>query len=254
MLLEEFDKNKKALFNPDTYSNKVKDCPTLCVSFFSKSIIKEIVKCFNPEIIGCIENDTAKFPVYKIIFKDRAIAIYHSPVGAPACVSSFEEAVEMGIKKIILVGCCGCLDEKLEDYSIIIPTAAIRDEGTSYHYAPVSDEIILNKSIVKKVESKLQELNVSYSKGKTWTTDAIYRETPLKIARRKEQGAITVDMECSAMATVAKFRGIDFAQIFYAADSLATDNYQPRSINDHDITKKEKIIPLALECVLALED
>lgn len=253
MILEEFDNNRNAVFNPDTYSIKIENCPALCVSFFSKSIINEIVRCFNPEIISYVENATAKFPVYKIRFKNKDIAIYHSPVGAPACVANFEEIIEMGIKKIILVGCCGCLDEKLEDYSIILPTSAIRDEGTSYHYAPVSDEIQLNKNILKKIEAKLKELNVSYSKGKTWTTDAIYRETPLKVARRKEQGAITVDMECSAMATVAKFRKIDFAQIFYAADSLALDNYQPRSINDHDVTKKAKVIPLALECALALD-
>ncbi len=254
MILEEFDKNKNALFNPDTYSKKVDNCPKLCVSFFSKSLIGEVVRCFNPQIIGHVENATAKFPVYKIEYKNKDIAIYQSPVGAPACVGNFEEVVEMGIKKIILVGCCGCLDEKLEDYSIIIPTSAIRDEGTSYHYAPASDEVALNTTTIKKVETKLKKLNVSYSKGKTWTTDAIYRETPLKIAKRKAQGAITVDMECSAMAVVAKFRNVEFAQIFYAADSLAEDNYQPRSINDHDVTKKGKVIPIALECAIALDD
>lgn len=253
ILLEEFDKNKNALFNPDVYSKKIENCPTLCVSFFSWSIINEVVRCFNPQIIGYVENATAKFPIYKIKYKNKSIAIYHSPVGAPACVASFEEVIEMGIKKILLVGCCGCLDENLEDYSIIIPTSALRDEGTSYHYAPASDEILLDKSTIEKVESRLRELDVCYSKGKTWTTDAIYRETPQKIARRKQQGAITVDMECSAMATVAKFRDVEFAQIFYAADSLAADNYQPRSINDHDATKETKVISLALECALALE-
>lgn len=252
--MEEFDKNKNALFNPDTYVTKSADCPKLCVSFFANTIMKEFVRCFKPQIIGHVENATAKFPVYKIKYKNKDIAVYQSPVGAPACVGNFEEVVEMGIKKLILVGSCGCLDENLEDYSIIVPTSAIRDEGTSYHYAPASDEVVLNKSTVKKVEAKLKELNVSYNKGKTWTTDAIYRETPLKVARRKEQGAITVDMECSAMAVVAKFRNVEFAQIFYAADSLAADNYQPRSLQDNNIKKTAKVIPLALDCVLALDN
>ena len=251
MILEEFDKNKNAVFNPDL--NKLENCPELCVSFFSKSLMKEVVRLFNPEVIGYLENATAKFPVYKVKYNGTEIAVYHSPVGAPACVGCFEEVISMGIKKIILVGSCGCLDEKIEDYSIILPTSAIRDEGTSYHYAPASEEVRLNTNVIKKIESKLKELNLHYHKGKTWTTDAIYRETPAKVQRRKEQGAITVDMECSAMAVVAKFRKIDFGQIFYAADSLATENYDPRSLNDHDVSKKGKVIPIALECVLTLK-
>lgn len=253
MLLEEFDKNKNAIFNPDTYSCRIDNCPELCVSFFSKSIMNEIVRLFNPEVMGYVENATAKFPVYRVKYNGNEIAVYQSPVGAPACVGCFEEVVEMGIKKIVLVGCCGCLDENIADYSIILPTAAIRDEGTSYHYAPSSDEVKLNTSVIKKLECKLKNLNLNYHKGKTWTTDAIYRETPAKVARRKEQGAITVDMECSAMAVVAKFRKIEFGQIFYAADSLATETYQPRSINDHDVSKKGKVIPIAFDCVLALK-
>ena len=253
MLLEEFDKNKNAVFNPDTYSSKVDNCPELCVSFFSKSIMNEIVRLFNPEVIGHVENATAKFPVYKVNFNGNEIAVYQSPVGAPACVSNFEDIIQMGIKKILIVGCCGCLDEKIDDYSIIVPTAAIRDEGTSYHYAPASDEVKLNASVVKRIESKLKELGIHYHKGKTWTTDAIYRETPAKVARRKKQGAITVDMECSAMAVVAKFRGVEFGQIFYAADSLATETYNPRSINDYDVSKKYKVVPIAFECAIALK-
>ena len=253
MLLEEFDKNKKAVFNPDTYSSKVDGCPELCVSFFSKLVMQEFVRLFNPEIMGHVENATAKFPVYKIKYNGSEIAVYQSPVGAPACVGCFEDVIQMGIKKILLVGCCGCLDEKIDDYAIIVPTAAIRDEGTSYHYAPSSDEVKLNTDVIKKIETKLKDLGIHYHKGKTWTTDAIYRETPLKVAKRKEQGAITVDMECSAMAVVAKFRKVGFGQIFYAADSLATENYNPRSLNDHNVPKKAKVIPIALDCALALK-
>lgn len=253
MLLEEFDKNKKAVFNPDTYSNKIDNCPELCVSFFSKSIMNEIIRVFNPEIIGYVENATAKFPVYKVNYNGNEIVVYQSPVGAPACVGNFEDVIQMGIKKIILVGCCGCLDEKIDDYAIILPTAAIRDEGTSYHYAPAKDEIKLNVKTLKTIERKLKELGISYHKGKTWTTDAIYRETPAKVARRKKQGAIAVDMECSAMAVVSKFRNVEFGQIFYAADTLATETYQPRSINDHDVSKRGKVIPIAFECAIALQ-
>jgi len=253
MILEEFDKNKNAILNPEVFSKKIDNCPELCISFISKYVMEDFIKEFNPEVIGKAENETCIFPLYKIIYHGKPIAVYHSPLGAPACVSIFDEMIIKGIKKLLLVGCCGCLDKKLEDYSIIIPTSAIRDEGTSYHYAPAEDEVTLNPISIAKIENQLQKLGIHYNKGKTWTTDGFYRETPEKLKRRKDQGAITVDMECSAMAVAANFRNIEFAQIFYAADNLAEEEYQPRSMLSKDISCKNKIIPIALDCVLALE-
>ncbi len=249
MLLELYDNDKNAIINPSVFHGQIKNFPKTCVSFFSKKLIKEIVDVYKPEIIAKLSNATMEFPIYKINHNGIDLAIYQTPVGAPASVMCFEEIIPMGIKNFILVGCCGCLDEKLEDYSIIIPTSAIRDEGTSYHYLPASDEISLNKKCVSIIEQVLKNYNISYSKGKTWTTDAFYRETKKKLKDRVNAGAITVEMECSAMTAVGKFRKINFAQIFYAADNLSNENYDPRSlVKDDLVSKKSKVIPLAFAC------
>ena len=249
MLLEELDENKKAIFNPDTFVKKKEGFPKTAVSIFSKSLIKDIVETYKPDIIGEIENATAVFPVYKININGVDLAVYQSPVGAPACINNFEEIIAMGAENLLLVGCCGCLEADIEDFSIIIPDSAIRDEGASYHYLPVSDEIKLNEKCVKTIEDFIKSKNISYRKGKTWTTDAAYRETKAKTERRKSQGAITVEMECASMAAVAQFRGVNFCQIFYAADNLGGEEYDPRSLIDSSlIPDKKKIIPLALEC------
>lgn len=60
----------------------------------------------------------------------------------------------------------------------------------------MSDEIKVNEKYLSVFAGILDELHVSYTIGKTWTTDAIYREMPEKIRRRKERGCICVDMEC----------------------------------------------------------
>lgn len=254
MLLEEFDNCKTAVINPETFKENNDVLPKTCVSFFSKSLMESFVKKFNPKIFSAkITNATNTWPVYIVNYKGADIAVYHSPVGAPACVANFEDIQIYGIKNLLLVGCCGCLKEEMEDYSIIIPTSAIRDEGTSYHYMKASDEIKLNTKSVACVENVIKNLGLHYHKGKTWTTDAVYRETKSKVERRKLQGAITVEMECSAMAAVCKFRNINFAQIFYGADSLAKEDYDPRSLTNNDIKGKEKMIPLALECAVAMD-
>ena len=255
MLLEEFDSNKKAILNAEDFHEKLPEMPKTCVSFFSKRIMKEIEENYPVQVIASISNATAKFPIYKINVNGVDLAIYHSPVGAPACVGCFEEAISLGIEKILLVGCCGCLDSSLDDYSLIIPTSAIRDEGTSYHYAPVYDETIINEKSVEVLEGTLKRLSLKYSKGKTWTTDAMFRETREKAQRRKEQGAITVDMECSAMNIVAEYRKVKFAQLFYAADNLDGEEYDPRSLvlGDETMEQKKKIIPIAFECAIDID-
>ena len=255
MLLEEFDENRNAILNPDVFQKKIENMPKTCVSFFSKKIMKHFVETYNPKVIGQISNDTMAFLVYEFIFNERRFVVMQAAVGASCCVAQFEELIAMGVKNILLVGCCGCLDKKFEEYSIIIPTSAIRDEGTSYHYAPPTDETFLDKKMVLIIENKLKSLGFNYHKGKTWTTDAIFRETKDKVERRKKQGAVVVDMECSAMNELAKFRGINFGQIFYAADNLDGEMYDPKTImiSGGKTDDYSKIIPLAFECAIEID-
>ena len=94
----------------------------------------------------------------------------------------------------------------------------------------------------------LNELHVKYTVGKTWTTDAFYRETLEKINRRKQQGCICVDMECSADAAVARFRGKDLIQFFYAADNLDSEEWDVRSLSNYSkLEEKDGIAMIALE-------
>ena len=114
-------------------------------------------------------------PVYKIRYKDTDIAFYLSRVGAPACVAGFEEIAAMGVKKFVLFGSCGVLDDDNVKDKLIIPISAVRDEGTSYHYIAPSPEIEADPHSVKILESVLSNCGYPYIKGKTWTSDAIYR-------------------------------------------------------------------------------
>lgn len=247
MILEEFDKSTTAILNPEDFSPKIDGFPKTVVGFFSKDIMDEIVEKYQAKIIYEILDANATYPVYEIEFENTKIAVTMALVGAPACVGNFEEVIACGVENLLLVGSCGRLTSDIDHFSIVLPTSAIRDEGTSYHYLPSSDEVQLDEDAIKSVEKVLQKLKISYAKGKTWTTDAIFRETRAKTNKRIEQGAIVVDMECSAMAALAKFRKVKFAQIFYAADTLAEEVYDIKLLDVHK-DKKSTIIPIALKC------
>lgn len=248
MILEEFDENKKAIFNIFDIVKKMDNFPKTVVAFFSHDIIDEFKKVYNPEVVTVIKSITLDFPVYKINSNGEEIGVIQAPLGSPYIVELFEEVVALGAKNILIAGSCGCLDDSISDYSIIVPTSAIRDEGTSYHYKSPSDEIELNAKVVELIEQTLSELKIKFHKGKTWTTDAIYRETSEKVRRRKEQGAIVVDMECSAMTAFAEFRNVNFGEIFYGADDLSNENYDVRSLLDGEISKQALIVPILVKC------
>lgn len=143
------------------------------------------------------------------------------------------------------------LDEDIKETSIIIiiiSSYALRDEGTSFHYVEASDEIEVNVGVLDRFRSYLNERQISHKEGKVWTTDGIYRETNGKLKARKAAGAICVDMECSAVAALAKFRGVDICHFFYAADHLSEGNWDARNLMNHmDLDEKDKIALLALE-------
>ncbi len=164
----------------------------------------------------------------------------------------FEEIIAMGAKKFVLFGSCGVLnDDKVKD-SIIIPVSAIRDEGTSYHYIAPSPEIEADAYSVQTLENVLVNCGYSYVKGKTWTSDAIYRETIPSIQERKQEGCLVAEMECASMLAVAKYRHIPFIQFLYGADNLSSDTWEIRDLNLYGLNNAEKYMVLAFECGLAL--
>ena len=248
MLLEEFDENKIAVINPDMIFQKIPDFPETVVSVFSHQLFDAIVRFLGGTVIAESHDVDGVWPVYEVNYKGKRFAFFKGRLGGPACVGAFEDVMAFGGKRIILLGNCGVLDKNIKDCGIIIPTKAIRDEGTSYHYAPAGDTIEVNTKYTEEFKKVLEEFGYPYVEGVTWTTDAFYRETPQKIESRKKIGAICVEMECASMQAFCNFRGIEFFQFLYAADNLDHSSWDPRSLSGNErLDDKQKIALLAFE-------
>ncbi len=244
--------SEPALFSPFNTTKKIDNFPEICVSTFSENIIQKFSSLSNTKKIAELYTANGTIPVYKIRYKDTDIAFYLSRVGAPACVVGFEEIVAMGAKKFVLFGSCGVLDDDSVKDRLIIPVSAVRDEGTSYHYIAPSPEIEADPRSVQILENVLSSRGYPYIKGKTWTSDAIYRETLPLIRERRQEGCIVVEMECASMLAVAKYRHIPFIQFLYGADNLSSDIWDMRDLALYGLTNAEKYMVLAFECGIAL--
>lgn len=248
LLLGEYDSAKNAVIDPDIIHKPVPGFPETVVSVFSHHLFAAVRDFLGGTVLAETHDVDGVWPVYEVTYKGKRFAFYKARLGAPACVGCFEDIIPFGAKRIILLGNCGVLDKEIQDCGIIIPTRAIRDEGTSYHYVPASDYLDVNRKYIPEFTEVLKEFGYPYVTGTTWTTDAFYRETPEKIKRRKEMGAICVEMECAAMQAMCDHRGVEFFQFLYAGDNLDHSNWDPRSLSGHSrLDDKQKIALLAFE-------
>lgn len=247
MKLEEFDSCKEAVLNAPDVVKPVKGCPKVIVTCFAHDLVDYAAANYDGKIISHFHYTNGRLPLYEIQTDDKSLGLIMTLVGAPAAVCQYEELFAMGVEHILVFGTCGVLDKNLEDCSIIIPDEAVREEGTSYHYEPGSDRIAVNVDMRDQMIAFFDEQGVSSTVGTVWTTDGVYRETREKVARRKKEGCICVDMECSAFAALAKFRGKTVSQFFYSADNLDSDIWDKRSLSNHsEPHKKRNIVDLAI--------
>lgn len=225
MIIDSFDDKSDAKINPEINENAPK--VDACIITFSNIIEDYVLKNYKCEKIGEFKFATGITPIYKIMFNGKTFAFYKTYVGAPACVGTIEDTLsQIKTNKYIVFGGAGCLNKEIAFGKVMIPTEAYRDEGTSYHYAKAKDYIkIKNSDIIAKF-MKLNE--ISYIEGKTWTTDSFYRETLNNIEKRKNDGCISVEMECSAIQAMCDFRNLEFYTFFTSGDLLDAPKWDER--------------------------
>ena len=246
----EFDPDRKAFIRPEDLLQPIDISERAVLCFFADAIEKALAK-YPHKTVTRIKSEGIQLPVYELEYKGQPIVLAQALVGAPWAAGHMEELTARGCRKFMACGGCGVLEKDIALGHLIIPVAAVRDEGTSYHYAPPSREVAMSPRSVEVIESTLQAAGVPYIKGKTWTTDAFFRETPTRVQRRKQEGCIAVDMEASAFIAVAAYCNVEFGQIFYAGDNLGGEAWDGRGWTSLEDTR-EAVLELALDACLKL--
>jgi uridine phosphorylase len=216
----EYDSTREAFIEPSR-AIRPRDMPEHCVICFFKEVVEKIVTERNAKIL--VENrwEDGPHPVYEIEFNRKRLAFYHPGIGASLTAAILEEVIAFGCRKFMACGGAGVLAKEIAVGNLIVVSGAIRDEGVSYHYLAPEREVIANAIGINTLVKTLDGQGVPYRVGKTWTTDAPYRETPNRIVSRQKEGCLTVEMECAGMMAVAQFRDVIFGQVLYGGDDLS---------------------------------
>jgi uridine phosphorylase len=167
-------------------------------------------------------------------------------IGAPAAIAMLEELIAFGARTFISIGTAGSLVRNILPGDIVLCTGALRDEGTSYHYVPGGGVALPDESMTNALAAAFDAGHVPYDSGITWTTDAIYRETMSEVESVVARGAIVVEMEASALFTVARYREVPMAACFTVSDSLTETAWQPEFLSKDTDAGLEKLYQTAV--------
>lgn len=214
----EYDDSQTAVIMPNR--KNLYSFPKKAVFPFLSDEVEKYALDNGCDQIGEFISATKLFPIFKTTYKGNEICFCQAPVGAAAATQMMDYLIGYGVKEIISAGSCGELID-IGENEFLIPTEALRCEGTSYHYLPPSRTVKINPIAINWIKQALIENNIKFIECRTWTTDGFYRETKDIVEYRKQEGFHVVEMECSALASCAEFRNIIFGQILFTADTLA---------------------------------
>ena len=159
--------------------------------------------------------------------RNGGISLTGPMIGAPYAIMIFETLVAWGARKFIFLGWCGAISKQVKTGDIIVPTAAIIDEGTSPHYIPDLRQSQPSQNIVGNIKAMFSENDVVLHEGPIWTTDAVYRETRDQVHEFQKKGILAVEMETSAVFSVAKYRSVEAAALLVVSDELYGSDWKP---------------------------
>jgi uridine phosphorylase len=100
---------------------------------------------------------------------------------------------------------------------------ALRDEGTSYHYAPPSEFAEADPGILAAASAALNAAGLPAHVGASWTTDAPFRETEQAIQAARSRGILAVEMEAAALYTFARRKGVAVLCLAHVTNTMGQE-------------------------------
>ncbi|MGA8080003.1 MAG: nucleoside phosphorylase [Xanthobacteraceae bacterium] len=180
------------------------DVPPICVLDPDGDIVrrlKEAGLARRSAAWPCYHTDLYSFPL-----AGQTAGIIGCAVGAPFAVLVAEQLFACGCRTLISVTSAGQIVPASRPPYFVIIDRALRDEGTSYHYAAPSAFAEADPDLVALAMRALKDAGLPAFVGASWTTDAPFRETDAAIAAARAGGVLAVEMEAAALYAFSRER------------------------------------------------
>jgi uridine phosphorylase len=169
--------------------------------------------------------------LYTFTICGKMAGIVGCAVGAPFAVLVAEELFASGCRLLISMTSAGQIIPAAKLPYFVVIDRALRDEGTSYHYALPSEYSEADSELIATATRALKAKDVKAVTGTSWTTDAPFRETQEAIAAARSKGILAVEMEAAALYAFARARHRKVLCLAHVTNTMA--------VADQDFEKGE---------------
>lgn len=162
-------------------------------------------------------------PMFALDVDGKPCGIVPRAIGGSYAVLVAEQLLASGAQIIVGLTSAGRVSRNLRIPKLVIATAAIRDEGTSFHYLPPSRSATAPAGPIALLTSELGRLGLPVYQGMVWSTDAPYRETQQQLDEYGEEGVLAVEMQAASLFALAEVRKAQIAVVAHVSN--ATDRH-----------------------------
>ncbi len=143
-----------------------------------------------------------------------SILVMSTGMGGPSMAIAVEELRKTGVEAAVRIGSCGALQPEANVGDLIMAEAAVRDEGTTLGYAPLSYPAIADHDLLLTCEESAKEAHYRFHRGIARSHDCLYRDdNPSIYEDWAKKGVMASDMETAALFVVGRLRGMKTASI-----------------------------------------
>jgi uridine phosphorylase len=174
--------------------------------------VEKIVKHLSD---GQLISHKREYYVYTGWLHDERVTVVSTGMGAPSTALALDELAMIGAEKFFKIGTCGALQDDLNHGDVIIPTGAVRHEGTTKTYVVTDFPAVPSYPLVKKIEKSLSDAHITVKFGIIWSTDGYHSvmAQPDLFEYWSRKGVLGVEMECSSLFVTGYLRGVDAAAV-----------------------------------------
>jgi len=179
----------------------------------------------NPQLIA----QSREYTTYTGKYKGLTVSVTSTGMGCPSAAIALEELIMSGAKYLVRLGTTGALQKNINLGDIIIPTSAVRLDGTSIEYIPVEFPAIADINMVNALVNATRKRNKKSHIGIIMSHDAFYKGSvfadPDFLKREQvwiDSNVLSVENESSALFTIGYLRKVKVGTILTAVANHLT--------------------------------
>jgi len=184
-------------------------------------------------------------------WKGHRVSVQGTGMGMPSfSIYAHELIKDHGARRLVRIGTCGTMSERLKLRDVLIVQATDCDSGMnvsrfgSYQFAPTASFDLLRRAYEKAIE-----LSIPAQVGNVFTSDQFYDlKGKEKMALSQSVGTMAIEMESCELYTLARLYGVEALTLLTVSDSLLSGEEVPPKERQ---TTFDSMVLLALSTLFA---